>query len=204
MTDTSSFRSAFNGFNREDVVSYISGILEKLTASDKANAELQAVLEQKTGEYDSLYNERNALAQELSVLKAQYASLEQACKTLLDKNEELNDRCAEYAKTAYANELKLGAAMLDAKRFSEMLVKEANDRAGDVYQNAYDSVSRSTESAREIDEKMQALTVDFEQSMGELRRNMGKLIGSMTSFSDSAKDKGAKFLYDSGFSGEEA
>ena len=224
MAETTSFRSAINGFNREDVVKYISTMLEKLSAAEKENEELQAALEEKTAGYEALMQERVDLSKELSDLKERheaveqsfneryealeqsynerYDALEQSFKELQESKETLSVKCAGYEKTLKNNESKIGAAMLEAKRFSEMLVKEANDRAGNVYREAYDSVAVSSATAKEIDAKMKELSVEFDRTMGDLRRNMKKLIGSMRTFSDNAKDNGAKFLYQSEFSEE--
>lgn len=192
MADTTSFRSSINGFNREDVVTYISGMLEKLSAAEK-----------KSADFDALTQERDALSQELADLKEKYDALEQSYRALEESSEALSVKCASYEKTLKNNESKLGAAMMEAKRFSEMLVKEANDRAGEVYREAYDSVSESAASAKEIDAKMRELSGEFDRTMGELRRSMKKVIGSMRTFTDNAKENGAKFLYQSEFSGEE-
>lgn len=202
MADTTSFRSSFNGFNREDVVSYISGLMERLRTAEKTNAELQTALEEEAGNRDDLMQERIFLTQDIAELKEKNAALEQSEAELTEQCAALERRCEELEKAFKINENKLGAAMLEAKRFSEMLVKEANDRAGEVYHDAYESVCLSTINAKMIEVKMKELSTDFEQTMGDMRNNMKKLIGSMKTFTDNAKDNGAKFLYQSDFSEE--
>ncbi|MBQ6066225.1 MAG: hypothetical protein IJK89_05330 [Clostridia bacterium] len=202
MAETTSFRSSINGFNREDVVSYISSVLDKLTSVEKSNAEMQAELEKKSFNCDELMQERIVLSQELSEAKERNSALEQTQAELTERCAALEVRCEELEKACKVNESKLGAAMLEAKRFSEMLVKEANDRAGEVYHEAYESVCVSSANAKEIDAKMKELSVEFDQAMGEMRRNMKKLIAGMKAFSENARDNGAKFLYQSEFSEE--
>ena len=48
---------------------------------------------------------------------------------------------------------------------------------------------------------MKALSEEFERTMGSLRKNMNELIDGMDDFNEDIKDNGAKFLYQSEFSG---
>ena len=209
MAENVSFRSSFNGFNREEVVRYIAGLMEKIAAGDQKAAELEQQAAQGAEALDGLQkkcdaweSERNELTERCAALENELAAQTEECAARQARIAELELQLDEYARLSRQNEVKLGEAMLDAKRFSEMLVQEANDRAGEVYRNAYESVSRSADSAREIDARMKELSGAFERTMGELRRDMFQLIDRMAAFTDSAKDNGARFLYRSEFTGE--
>ena len=202
MADNSSFRSAFKGFNREDVVGYIAGLMEKIAAGEKTAAALQEQLEAKETECGALQENLEQMKTNFAALEEKYAALEQEREAQAQHSEELDRKCREYDKQSKANEEKLGAAMLDAKRFSEMLVKEANDRAGEVYQNAFAAVSDSAVSAKEIEAKMKTLSEEFDSAMGDMRRTMRELIGNMSKFKESVQDNGARFVYRSEFSGD--
>ena len=199
MKEKVSFRSALNGFNREDVVGYIAGIMEKLSAAEKQTERLeQQALENERAlnefrlQADGWEKERAELTARCNELAALYETQEtRAC--------ELERRLLEHEELSKHNEVKLGAAMLDAKRFSEMLIKEANDRAGDVYQNACECVKDSSACAEKIREQAQTLSEDFSKTMGAVLNRMNKLIDDMASFQKSAAGHGAGFLYESEF-----
>ena len=193
MAENTSFRSAFKGFNREDVVGYIAGLMDKIASAEKEAAALKGQLSEKE-------TECGALREQLEQTQADHAALEEKYAALEQQSEELESKCREYDKQARANEEKLGAAMLEAKRFSEMLVQEANDRACEVYRSAYETVSVSADSARAIEAKMKTLSDEFDSAMGDLRRTMRELIGNMSKFKESVQDNGTKYTYHSEFS----
>lgn len=201
MTDNVSFRSAFNGFNREDVVGYIAGLMEKIKTYEIQALELKKRADDLEEEAALRQQTCEALEEEKQREADLRAALEEKCASQKERIEALEKQVGESERLSRRNEVRLGAAMLDAKRFSEMLVQEANDRAGNVYRIAGESVTESAARAREIKEQMKALTEEFERTMGSLRKNMNELIDGMDDFNEEIKDNGAKFLYQSDFSG---
>ncbi len=200
MTENVSFRSAFNGFNREDVVGYIAGLMEKIKAGEAETTELKKLAEEQKAASEELKRECESLTIKMQQESNLRAALEEQCETQQARIDELERQLGECDRQSRSNEVKLGAAMMDAKRFSEMLVQEANDRAGSVYRAAGESVTRSAARAREIKEQMKALSDEFERTMGFLRKNMNELIDGMADFNEEIKDNGAKFFYQSEFS----
>ena len=100
MADNYSFRSSVNGFNRNDVMAFVEKILEESEKQKEKINSLEQEVEKKNTEIEQL-------------------------KAELNDNSGKCDTC----DIAKVYEARLGAAMLDAKRFSEVLVKEANDTA---------------------------------------------------------------------------
>ena len=199
MAENSSFRSAFMGFNRDDVISYITELMEKISAAEK---EADALREKALDlERDSAgFQERiDALQKERDDLAEDCARLERERDEQTKRSTVLERKCAEFDRLSKSTEVKLGAAMLDAKRFSEMLVQEANDRAGAVYQDAFESLSVSSAEVRGIEKQMKEFSELFEKSMGEARRSIQDLNGRMAAFIEAVKDNGAKFDYRSSF-----
>ncbi len=224
MKENASFRSSFNGFNREDVVSYISGLMEKIAEGEQETEKLEQrladseeALESLRGDSDAWERERadwtarcGSLEEERDVLKKRCeelaetgAAAELALEEKTARIAELERQLSECDKLSKNNEVKLGAAMMEAKRFSEMLVKEANDRAGAVYHNASVCVSGSTADAEQLREKMKALGNEFNRTMNTVMGDMNGLIDAMTAFNGDIRDNGAKFLYRSEFTGDE-
>lgn len=235
MKDNFSFRSSFNGFNREDVVSYISGLMERISDGERETEQLAQKAAELEKALEEMQNNSDAWEQEREKWHTRCISLEKDCDTWKERCEALEgqrvgleqersdahsdweqervemrarieslerqlNECDRHTKN---NEVKLGAAMLEAKRFSEMLVKEANDRAGAVYQNASICVTDSTSNAEKLRDQMKALSFEFTKTMGSVMSDMNGLIEAMSSFNNDLRDNGAKFLYESEFTGEE-
>lgn len=126
MAEVHNFRSAFHGFNREDVVRYISYMNNKHNDQvNQLNSEKQALL-------DELNATKNLVpTQDLKELVAQ---LEAECA-------ELKARCAEMeaaqeaaaAATQEAAERTIAEAELEAYRRAERMERIAKERADAVY-----------------------------------------------------------------------
>ncbi len=173
-----SFRSSMNGFNRNDVIAYIDTVLAEKVEIEKKVAELEKEIEELHAANDTL--------KEIIVDEEK-------------KNEkELKNKCEE-CDLAKVYEARLGAAMLDAKRFSEILVKEANDKASGMFSKAYNSASDTLEKATEISEDIVRINKQFNDSFRGLLENMKSLNASLDSFKCEVKKTGSSFDYKTDF-----
>lgn len=173
-----SFRSSMNGFNRNDVIAYIDTVLAEKVEIEKKVAELEKEIEELHAANDTL--------KEIIVDEEK-------------KNEkELKNKCEE-CDLAKVYEARLGAAMLDAKRFSEILVKEANDKASGMFSKAYNSASDTLEKATEISEDIVRINKQFNDSFRGLLENMKSLNTSLDSFKCEVKKTGSSFDYKTDF-----
>lgn len=182
MAENYSFRSAMNGFNRNDVISYIDALLR-----EKSEAELRiAVLE----------NEINELNATNNTLKEK---IEEENKKDKEKETESGVSKCDSCDIAKVYEARLGAAMLDAKRFSEILVKEANDKAAGMFSKAYESADDTSVKARDISENIVNINRQFNESFRALLDNMKKLGESLELFKSEVKNTGSVFDYTTEF-----
>ena len=231
MADNFSFRSSMNGFNRNDVISYIdamlterAGLILRITNLEKQLEDTKADCEKQINSYkdnalnsahtnestisrlenevaglkaenDTLKNDLSALTEELSDVKALNSTL--ASEKAAEQNK-LNDKCAE-CDIAKVYEARLGAAMLDAKRFSEILVKEANDKAADLFDNAFSSAQLTSEKAGAIAESITEISNQFNVSFKVLLDNMKMLGKTLDSFKNDIKITGEKFDFTTDF-----
>lgn len=177
-----SFRSAMNGFNRNDVISYIDSIISEKVETEKKISELEKQIEELQSANDTL--------REIIVEEEKKSEKERA------------DKCEE-CELAKVYEARLGAAMLDAKRFSEILVKEANDKASDMFSKAYNSASDTSEKATEIAENIVKINKQFNESFNVLLANMKSLTDSLSVFKVEVKKTGASFDYKTDFTSED-
>ena len=140
MTVPQNFRSAFNGFNREDVVHYLeflntrhNNLVNQLTAE---NQELRAAVQQQPVEDERVAS----LEARCAELTAQLAEKQNRCAELTDKLEALEARCKELenrpetAAAASAETMSMMAAEeLEAYRRAERIEREARERSELVY-----------------------------------------------------------------------
>lgn len=171
MSAPQNFRSAFNGFNREDVVHYLEYINTKhnnqigqLTAE---NQELRAAAQQPAQNQDELTAFLQARCEELT---AQLEAEKNRCAELTGKLEALQLRCQELeaqADTAAPAETisALASEELEAYRRAERIEREARERAELVY---FQANSVLTEATRKVDSLSADITDMADQVMGQL------------------------------------
>jgi len=141
MSTPQNFRSAFNGFNREDVVHYLEYINTKhnnqLSQLTSENQELRAALQQKPAEDQA--DLVKTLQIQCSELTAQLESERSRCAELTAQLEALQARCEELAAqpapaAAPAETMNaLASEELEAYRRAERIEREARERAELVY-----------------------------------------------------------------------
>lgn len=162
MSEILNFRSAFNGFHREDVVHYIEYLNAKHTAEvNQLNAQLEQLRSQNAVPVDvqELQNHL-AAAQEINdQLQAQVAELEERCGLMSEQNlaepEEaapqanpLEERCLELERQL--EDFKANASQyhfaqeLEAYRRAERTEREARERAEVVYRQANGALAEAT------------------------------------------------------------
>lgn len=176
MSEKFSFRSAMNGFNRNDVIAYIDNLLRE-----------KAELEEKVAQ----------LEEEVSGLNSTNDTLREIIVDDSKKSEETN-KCEE-CDMAKIYEARFGAAMLDAKRFSETLVKEANDKAAALFSDACAKADDTLNKAKDISRNIESINSQFNKSFTDLLENMKKIEDSVASFKSQVGAGGKEFDYTSDF-----
>lgn len=172
MRDDMKFRNAVNGFNKTDVMTCIETLMKENADQKKKIKELE----------DQLF----------------------VCQTSLSqaKNENENkDMCAE-CDAAKAAQAQLGAAMMDAKRFSEMLLKDANDKAAHVLNKALSDVADSIKTANELSDALKNAKNSFTSALDSLQDELAVIILSFMDFQSDLEKKGLKFEYTTDFADE--
>ena len=160
MTAPQNFRSAFNGFNREDVVHYLEFIntkhttqVNQLTAENEA---LRAQLEQQ-GAPDR--------CEELDSLKEQVADLTAQLEEALAKCTQLEQQPAHPQEEPASTLSPSAAEELEAYRRAERIEREAKERAELVYFQANGVL---TEAAAKVDGISAEITDMADQVMTQL------------------------------------
>lgn len=131
MAALQNFRSALNGFNREDVVHYIEYINNKHSSLvNQLKTEIQ-VLQSELSELRAQGTQASDLAAQLEEAMAKSAALEQA---LAEARAEL-EKAAERPQTD---------SELEAYRRAERAERVANERVSQLYQQANGALAEAT------------------------------------------------------------
>ena len=162
MAQQQNFRTAFNGFNREDVVHYLEYI----------NAKHTAQINQLTAENEELRQQLNALPAGgvVEALQAEIESLQAQLDNAMAENAALEERCAQpeqqpAPETPEAPVVPSASAELEAYRRAERAEREARERADLVY---YQANGVLTEASAKVDGLAADITDMADQVMAQL------------------------------------
>ena len=192
MSTPQSFRSALNGFNREDVVHYLEYLNTK--HSNQVN--------QLTAENESLRQQVEALPDAESQ-RLLVASLEEKCAELTRQLEQSQSRCAELEQQleqfhcavpeqpAPAQEPALSPSAseeLEAYRRAERIEREAKERAELVY---FQANSVLTEASARVDGISSDITEMADKVMTQLTQLQVAVSSSKQALQDASSIMGA-------------
>ncbi len=183
--------SAFGGFKKDDVMSFIENVLSEKSNLERALATMNAEKTQLVSQLAQLQNELDDLSKlrsENASLNAEIVNLESSLSDKDDLITELTQRVSKAEANEGAQdeidalkaenlrlvaeldkkrdlERQVGVAMLDARAHSEELVEAARERANDVTKSVYEAIG---ETAVKID--------DLSAGIGEIARNFTKSV----------------------------
>ena len=156
MAEARTFRSALNGFNREDVVRYIEAMNTKHTTL-----------------VNQLRSEKQSLADELQALKAapavaavsaaEYDAVEQERDALLERLESLQAEATDAARKSIAEE------ELAAYRRAEQAERAAKERSQQMYRQAAATLADANAKVADSAALLDALSGKLTLQMSELQ-----------------------------------
>ena len=162
MAEAHNFRSAFHGFNREDVVRYISYMNNRHNDQiNQLNSEKQALLEELNATKNLVPTED--LKETVAKLEAQCAELKARCAEM----EEAQASAA--AATQEAAERTIAEAELEAYRRAERMERAAKERAEQIYQQAVAALADATTQVDGAAIQFQQLSERINSQMAELQ-----------------------------------
>ncbi len=187
MAAPQNFRSAFNGFNREDVVHYLEYIntkhqnqINQLTAE---NEQLRSQLEQPAAEDQSELVE--SLQAECAALTAQLEEAEAAKAELVQRITQLEQpkEAEEAAPVAQKSVVPSISEELAAYRRAERIEREAKERAELVYFQANGVL---TEATAKVDSVASGITEMADEVMSQLTQLQMAVSSSKQALQDAA------------------
>ena len=187
MTAPQNFRSAFNGFNREDVVHYLeymnakhSNQINQLTSEIQ---ELRAAAQQPAEDQRELVAALQAQCSELTALLEQEKN---RCAELTGKLEALELHCQELetqpkAASPADNAAMLASEELEAYRRAERIEREARERSELVY---FQANSVLTEASAKVD----TIAADVTDMADQVMRQLTQLQMAVSSSKQALQD----------------
>ena len=195
MSAPQNFRSAFNGFNREDVVHYLEYINAKHTQLvnqlTSENQELRAAANRPVVEDQSELVA--SLQAQCAELTEQLEQEKHRCAELTEKLEALENRCqetktqAEAAAPAVETFSSLASEELEAYRRAERIEREARERSELVYFQANGVLN---EAAAKVDTIATDITDMADQVMRQLTQLQIAVSSSKQALQDAASIMG--------------
>ena len=165
MASAQNFRSAFNGFNREDVVHYIEYLNTKHTG---ALNQLKAENQNLTEELEALRGKPD-LSAEFAQLQAEKEALQEQCASLTAQVEALNRQLAETQQVA-----PLADEELEAYRRAEKAERTARERARQIYCQATGALADATTQVDDAAEHFKILSQRISGQLSELQATVEK------------------------------
>ncbi|MEG1835777.1 MAG: hypothetical protein RRZ68_05390 [Oscillospiraceae bacterium] len=200
--------SVFGGFKRTDVLTYVEElkneiellkgeIEKKSTDIDVLNSSVAALTEKyddmkgfeqkfldELEEKTKLFEENNVLNEQINELKVQNSEYEKSQADI--------DKTREVLKTT---EVQLGAAFLDARKYSEEIVTAANTKVSEVSKAVSSDISQQAAEISRLSADVDKISLSFSKSIDELHSNILALAKKMSNAATSLEGReNAAFL----------
>ncbi|MGP1360950.1 MAG: hypothetical protein ACTTK5_00725 [Candidatus Fimenecus sp.] len=195
MAEKKILRTSFiGGFNKQDVLSFIDELKNKVSESEnkiKEQEEKIKTLDKKLTKVPALEENLNILKNDLTKQKIENKILLEKSETLSLKNIELSEENKKYLSERSeldnyknelkANEAKLGAAFLDARRYSATLVEAADNEIKKTTDETVLRINEQSVKIENISKDIEEINKRFNISLNALKSDIEKLSSEMNS-----------------------
>lgn len=182
MSASYNFRTAFNGFNREDVVHYIEYMNTKHTTLVNQLRSDLAAAQKEASELKAQPQQAPAPNEQINELLAKIAQLEEEVlatrSELADMTAQRDAALSSQSQAAHRNDEEL-----EAYRRAERVERQAKERADALYQKANDVL---TEATAKVDNASAQIAGIADQVAAQLAVLQQAVTGSKTALKDAA------------------
>ena len=178
-------KASFGGFNREDVISYISKLLadaenmkKALDTAEKNNAELNKQLQDSQRQLDNIRAEHQA---EIDSLVASHKTETENIKSEYEEklqNAALADRSAEE---------RVGTAMIDVRRYADLLITETCDKIDRMAEDADNATAKTLSRVLDISSGIQTFSDKLNAILADILSENEEICKELTGFKGSLK-----------------
>lgn len=203
--------SVFGGFKKEDVLKYVEELkaeISTLTEEIKEKANTLSDLSDRVDALSAECEEGKVAQEKLSETKEQVIVLETENQQLREDNLALSKRMATLdeeearlqskAEEVKASEAQLGAAFLDARKYSDEIVTAANKKANETQSEASDSIATQAAEIARLSSDVDVLSETLTKSIEALHADISTLSAKLSKAAQSLKNRkdAEKFIPD--------
>lgn len=203
--------SVFGGFRRNDVLEYVEELKGEIAELSKMFDEQNTMISELSEMVDTLTDECERAKETEEKLTETSTALESAQAenaALKSENEALNERFSKIdaekfemskkAEEIRASEAQLGAAFLDARKYSDEIVTAANKKASETSLDASESIAQQATEVARLSSDVDALAATLTKSIDELHANIAALSVKLSKSAQalSARKDAEKFVPD--------
>ncbi len=187
------FRSSvFGGYNKNDVMGYLSELNAEKAALEQQYTVVSrdaVAFSKRVGELEEQTATLSAVTAQLESERQRAIELQRESAAQLTENELLKARIGllESEKTRLAAdcdklsavEAQLGAAMLDARVYSEKMMTDAGAKAATVNKETGDAINRAAQRVGALSGSLTELSGLFNEALADLEERVKLLVGDM-------------------------
>ncbi len=170
--------AVFGGFKKADVLNYVEQ-LQTETADIKATLdqkrEESLELKRKIDELEVKLETLSQVNEKLSEKEKEVSDLTVKLELALAENKQFSDKIAEYdekSEKLRRAEKQIGAAYIDARRYSDDLVDNAKAKAKDIGAIASQDVKREANEIEQLLKDVDAISRKFNSSLEQLHKDV--------------------------------
>lgn len=179
--------SLFGGFKKSDVLNLIEQ-LQTETADVKESLDIkrEEVLElkNKINELQDKLDELSGLGDRLAEKEKEVEELNEKLEAALLENKQLSEKSVEYdekSERLRRAEKQIGAAYIDARRYSDDLVENAKSKAKDIGAFASQDIKREATEIESLLKDVDAISKKFNSSIEQLHKDVYALSSKLNS-----------------------
>ncbi len=179
--------SLFGGFKKSDVLNLIEQ-LQTETADVKESLDIkrEEVLElkNKINELQDKLEELSGLGNKLAEKEKEVEALNEQLEAALLENKQLREKSVEYdekSEKLRRAEKQIGAAYIDARRYSDDLVENAKSKAKDIGAFASQDIKREAAEIESLLKDVDVISRKFNSSIEQLHKDVYALSSKLNS-----------------------
>ena len=177
----------FGGFKKSDVLALIEE-LQAETAETKASLDSKREealeLKNKIEELQEKLEELTVVIEKLNEKEQEIAELNQKLEDALNENKQLSEKSVEFdekSEKLRRAEKQIGAAYIDARRYSDDLVENAKSKAKDIGAFASQDIKREAAEIESLLKDVDVISRKFNSSIEQLHKDVYALSSKLNS-----------------------
>lgn len=177
----------FGGFKKSDVLALIEE-LQAETAETKASLDSKREealeLKNKIDELEEKLEELTVVNEKLNEKEKEIVELNQKLEEALSENKQLSEKSVEFdekSEKLRRAEKQIGAAYIDARRYSDDLVENAKNKAKDIGAFASQDIKREAAEIESLLKDVDVISRKFNSSIEQLHKDVYALSSKLNS-----------------------